>query len=60
MPEYYRRSVVRFTNEEGMFNRLNSELADIAQQYAVNEEEVHKIFIEVSCSKSKLLDILKG
>ena len=30
LPIYYRRSVVRFPNEEGTFNRLQAELATIA------------------------------
>ena len=54
------RSVVRFANEEGMFNRLQQELLKIGQEYGVADEEVNKIFIEVCCSKSKLIETLKG
>jgi len=31
VPCYYKRSVVRYSNEEGMFMRLQRELAEIAQ-----------------------------
>ena len=60
MPVYFTRSVKRFTNEEGTFMRLQNELIDIAQNYGTPVEEVHRLFIEVCCSKSKLIDILKG
>ncbi len=56
----YVRSVKRFTNEEGMFERLRMDLQRIAQEYGVDEDKVNDTFFEVSCSKSKLIDVLKG
>ena len=35
LDEYYRRTVKRFPNEEGMFKRLQSELIQIGQEYGV-------------------------
>ncbi len=32
----------------------------MGQEYGIGEEEINKMFVEVSCSKSKLMDILKG
>ena len=32
----------------------------IGQEYGVNIEDVHSKFIEVSCSKGKLIDVLQG
>lgn len=43
-----------------MFNRLMRELVQIGQEYGVPEEEINDLFIQVSCSKSKLLETLKG
>jgi hypothetical protein len=60
MPVYYRRTVTRHPNEEGMFKRLQNELSVIAQEYGVPEDEIHPVFIGVSCSKSKLMEVLKG
>lgn len=57
---YYARSVVRSSNEEGMFSRLMQELLVIAKQYSVSDEEINKLFIEVCCSKSKLIEALAG
>lgn len=58
--KYYSRKIVKMTNEEGTFNRLLSELDAMSQQYGVHIEEIHKIFTDVSCSKSKLVEILQG
>ena len=33
---------------------------NISQEYGVCLEEVHNTFVEVSCSKAKLIDVLKG
>lgn len=57
---FYIRSVVKFNNEEGTFRRLQMELQKIAQEYGVNEEDIHMMFIEVSCSKKKLIETLQG
>lgn len=51
---------MRFNNEEGTFNRLMNDLQQIAQEYGVNEEEIHDRFFKVSCSKAKLIESLKG
>ncbi len=32
----------------------------MAQEYGVNDEEINEMFIQVSCSKSKLIEYLKG
>lgn len=58
--EYFSRTVKRFDNEEGMFNRLQLELQVIAQEYGVDDEKINKLFIDVCCSKSKLLEALRG
>lgn len=57
---YYVRNVHRETNEEGMFRRLQAELSIMAQQYGVSDEEINDMFVEVSCSKTRLLEVLKG
>ena len=57
---YYLRTVERFTNEEGMFKRLMDDLERIGQEYGVEMEEIHKIYFDVSCSKTKLVERLKG
>jgi hypothetical protein len=57
---YYVRSVVRSSNEEGMFSRLMQELCVIVKQYSVSDEEINKLFIEVCCSKTKLIEALAG
>jgi hypothetical protein len=54
------RSVKRFTNEEGMFERLRMDLQRIGQDYGVDEEIVNETFFQVSCNKSKLIEVLKG
>jgi hypothetical protein len=43
-----------------MFNRLQLELQQIAQEYGVSDEDVNKLFLEVCCSKGKLVEALKG
>lgn len=57
---FYVRSVKRFTNEEGMFERLRMDLQRIALDYGVDEDELNDTFYQVSCSKSKLIEMLKG
>ena len=57
---YYKRAVIKYTNEEGMFKRLQEELAQIGQEYGVAEDTINDMFMEVSCSKSKLIETLKG
>ena len=57
---YYSRGVVRFPNEEGMFHRLQQELLAIGKQYGVADEQINRLYIQVSCSKSKLIEKLKG
>jgi hypothetical protein len=47
-------------NEEGTFKRLKLELEEIGKQYGVCDDEVNQIFIEVMCSKSRLIEVLKG
>jgi DNA-binding MltR family transcriptional regulator len=54
------RSVSRFTNEEGTFMRLKMDLQKIGQEYGVSEDDINDIFFEVSCSKTKLIEHLKG
>ena len=56
--KYYSRKVVKMENEDGKFKRLCLELDQMSQEYGVHIEEVHKMFMEVSCSKSKLIEIL--
>ena len=56
----YVRSVKRFTNEEGMFERLRMDLQRIAQEYGVDEDVVNDTFFGVNCSKSRLIEVLKG
>lgn len=56
----YVRSVSRFTNEEGTFMRLKMDLQKIGQEYGVSEDDINDIFFEVSCSKTKLIEHLKG
>jgi len=41
VPTYYKRAVVRFPNEEGMFMRLQRELDQMSQDYGVPAEDVH-------------------
>jgi hypothetical protein len=43
-----------------MFQRLMMELSQIGQEYGVSDEKINDLFFEVSCSKSKLIDLLKG
>ncbi len=57
---YYRRDVSRMTNEDGMNMRLFMDLQKIGQEYGVNEDDLNDIFFSVSCSKSKLVEALKG
>ena len=40
--------------------RLFMDLEKIRQEYGVDEDEINDLFMEVSCSKSKLIEILKG
>eukprot|EP00347_Sterkiella_histriomuscorum_P011097 403373765 len=56
---FYERAVRRFPNEEGMFRRLQMELSEIGQRYGVGDLEVNKMFIEVSCCKAKLIEVLE-
>lgn len=42
MEPYYVRSVERYTNEEGMFNRLQEDLLRIGQEFGVCMEEIHR------------------
>lgn len=42
-----------------MFRRLQNELLDIAKKYSVEDEEINKLFLEVSCSKAKLIEVLE-
>ena len=57
---FYVRSVTRFTNEDGMFRRLRMDLDKIAQEYGFTEDQINEKFMQVNCSKSKLIDLLKG
>jgi hypothetical protein len=57
---FYVRSVARFQNEEGTFKRLQMDLERIGQEYGVPEEKINEIFFNVSCSKTKLIECLKG
>ena len=57
---FYVRSVIRFQNEDGMFLRLKQDLNRIAQEFSVEEEHLNTIFMQVGCSKSKLVEVLKG
>lgn len=56
----YVRSVTRCTNEEGMFRRLQMDLQIIGKEYGVEDEQVNEIYFQVSCSKAKLIETLKG
>ncbi|CDW79166.1 UNKNOWN [Stylonychia lemnae] len=56
---FYMRSVERFPNEDGMFRRLQKELLEIAQKYSVSDEEINRLFIDVCCSKTKLIEVLE-
>jgi hypothetical protein len=57
---YYVRHVRRENNEEAMFRRLQEELSQIAKEYDRTEETINEMFIEVCCSKTKLIEVLKG
>ena len=56
----YVRSVTRCTNEEGMFRRLQMDLQIIGKEYGVEDEQVNEIYFQISCSKAKLIETLKG
>ena len=43
-----------------MFFRLQLELQSMAQEYGVSDEEINEYFVQVSCSKTKLIELLKG
>lgn len=57
---FYVRSVVRSQNEDGMFRRLQLDLQRIAQEFGVTEEEINEKFFAVNCSKTRLVEVLKG
>ena len=42
-----------------MFRRLQMELSQLGQKYGVDDMEINQMFVEVSCCKAKLIEILE-
>lgn len=57
---FYVRSVSRFNNEEGTFRRLQMDLQRIAQEFGQTEDDINDKFFKLNCSKSRLIEVLKG